>query len=385
MSSLRIISLVLLVGLVTVDRSARAQDAADTAALERSIGGEGGSFNAIARARLIRALRTDDAAAAEPLLRLMARRDPTWLSAEERLCAGALLVDTALLRAPARLEALFAAAEREEFRGNPAYPDDALRTMRDLVRARAGGLFRTLQERGAAPVERQFFTLFVNRCYIRGYRAHEDLNGLVSRFSAEYPGSPEARLAERYIRSDYREEPIGGGFSAGYGVGRFTGKLDDRFSYVHGPAFSGELYLWSATASASFMFGAAHIGRSFRGGNGVWPAGNAQLACVNLELGYEFRWGRLAVTPMAGLAVTNLTAPSDAAVAEAPRTGDRLGLGIGVIGGYRIPSDVGPHIDLRVRAGSAGGGLSGYDPGFAGSLWYVQIGFALVQRPYRGR
>ncbi len=93
------------------------------------------------------------------------------------------------------------------------------------------------------------------------------------------------------------------------------------------------------------------------------------------------------MTPLAGLAGQSVRGDDSAGAGSAtlPRTNMRIGYDVGAILGYRIPFDVGPHLDLRVQAGRMATALGDYDPGFSGGLWYLRLGFALVQRPYEGR
>jgi hypothetical protein len=191
----------------------------------------------------------------------------------------------------------------------------------------------------------------------------------------------------RYIHKNYGEVPIGAAFSAGYATGEFDGELGRRFNYFIGPMLAGELYIHRFTVAAWINFGVAKAPRDFIAGERIWGAGSSTITNITLDLGWEFRFGRLAITPLAGLGIQGMRGIDSHAFEgdEAPRTNDRMGYDVATIIGYRIPFDVGPHIDFRARVGRTATGLHRYDPAFAGSLWYLQLGFALVQRPYRGR
>jgi hypothetical protein len=95
------------------------------------------------------------------------------------------------------------------------------------------------------------------------------------------------------------------------------------------------------------------------------------------------RAGRLGITPSIGMAMQSATGAHQTEAADPPRTDARYGwtgsLGIG----YRIPSDIGPHFDLRARVGYIASALGSYDAGLDGGITYLRIGFALVQRPWR--
>jgi hypothetical protein len=365
-----------------------AQSAGDSVALEKSIAAEHPDlpFVASARRRLLRQLHYSDLNGARVSIAFMARRAPAWLTAAEGLAAEALLADTTLLRDIPHLEMLMAGAASGP-KQSPAYDDLLYRSEIDMLRERAEGL----QDRfvAASPMadELLFYNLLVNHLYTRGYRAQEKLNARVDDFASRYPASPLAPLAVRYIKLRYAEFPIGLAFTAGYAAGLFSGDIADRYNYFHGPMIGGEVYLWELTVAAWIDFAVAKAPRDFTAGGRLWGAGSSSMVNAAFDAGYEIRLGRLAITPAVGLALQSLRGVAGASgdPADLPRTHDRLGLDLGVIVGYRIPFDLGPHIDFRAKLGRAQTSLSDYDPRFSGALWYVQFAFALVQRPYEGR
>lgn len=368
------------------------QRKSDSLEFERAISSERRDlpFSASARFRLLRGLREGDLPGVRGLLQFMDRRSSAdsygWLAPTERLLAEALLSDTLLIRDLSRLESLLAAARTTE-RQNPAFNDGLHRHMRDLLRERSEGAIGRFAALEPMASELWFFNLLVNHLYIRGLRAQEDLNGRVEEFARKMPGAPLVRLAETYIWKRYSESDFGAAFSAGYSLGGFDGALGEHFGSFHGPSLAGELYLWKWSFAGNITFGVAEALDEFAAGGERWKKGDAPFINGSLSAGYEFRFGRLAVTPFAGLAMQSVRGDDSAGIESAllPRTRDRVGYELGAIVGYRIPSDIGTHIDLRARFGRTATGLSSYDPGFSGALWYIQFAFALVQRPYDPR
>ncbi|MBS1912702.1 MAG: hypothetical protein JST22_12010 [Bacteroidetes bacterium] len=359
----------------------------DSAAVARTIvtAYPGLPFLVAARRLLARDLERGDRVEARNVLSTIDRTDASALTASERLLAETMLADPALLRDTARLSALLEQAV-PAFGEHPDYRDRLYPALREALRTRADAVAAVLDDRAPSDAERAFFNLLINHLFVSGLRGREELNRRVENFAGQYPASPLVPLARRYIHRDYGEVPFGAAFSAGYGVGRFSGDLGDRFAYAHGLLLAGELYIREVTVAASFLFGVAHATNPFTARGSAWPQGNAELTSIALDLGYEFRNGRLAVTPFAGLGVQNVSrAVTDDTAPEPPHTGDAIGYDIGLMIGCRVPFDAGPHLDFRVRVGCTHTGLSSYDPSFSGSFWYITLGFALVQRPYEGK
>lgn len=344
-------------------------------------------FAASARLRLLRAEREGDLRGSRDILQFMDRRRSAdsygWLSATERLLAETLLSDTLLVRDLPRMESLLAAARTTE-RQHPLFNDGLHRHLRDLLRERSDGVTGRFAALEPMASELWFFNLLVNHLSIRGLRAQEELNGRVEEFARKMPGAPLVPLAQEYIWKRYSEADIGAAFSAGYSLGGFDGSLGEHFGSFHGPSLAGELYLWRWTFTGNITFGVADATSAFSAGGEEWSKGDAPFINGALSAGYEFRFGRLAITPLLGLAMQAVRGDDSSGMDGAllPRTHDRVGYELAAIIGYRIPSDIGTHIDLRARFGRTQTGLSSYDPAFSGALWYIQFAFALVQRPY---
>lgn len=373
---------------VALPGTLHAQWGDDSLSMEKLIAAENPSlpFVASARYRLIRQLRSSDLGGVRSMLSFMSRRAPSWLTPAEQLIAETLLSDTSLLRNIPRLEGLLAGAAMQPAQSS-IYEDGLYQRERDLLRDRAEGVQDRLIEHEPAPAERLFFNLLVNHLYARGYRAQERINARVRDFAAQFPGSPLGSIAERYISKEYGEVPVGVAFTAGYGMGVFSGEISRRYNYFHGPMIGGEAYIYDITVAAWLNFGVAKAPLPFMAGGREWGAGSSPLINGAFDVGYELRFGRLSVTPVAGLALQSLRGAdtTGADIESLPRTRDRLGFDAGVIVGYRMPFDVGPHIDFRIKLGRTQSALSDFDSGLAGALWYAQLAFALVQRPYQGR
>lgn len=364
----------------------------DSIALERAVRLERSDlpFSGSARMLLLRRLRQGDGGGAALLLGFMARYGSAdaspWLSPAERLLAETIIADTLLIRNVPRTTSLLANAAQGP-RQSPAFDDRLFERLRDLLRENSDAIALRLDEKGPSQAERVFFNLLVNQLATRGYRAQEEINRRVDAFVGSFPASPLAPLAEMYLKKSYGEADFGAAFMAGYSVGVFDGGLRDRFRLYYGPTLSGELYFRRVTLAGMATFGIADAPQGFSAGGHQWKGGSASFIAMALEAGYEFRFGRLAVTPLAGLAGQSVRGDDSAGAGSAtlPRTNMRIGYDVGAILGYRIPFDVGPHLDLRVQAGRMATALGDYDPGFSGGLWYLRLGFALVQRPYEGR
>jgi|GEM_PF-1928618 len=367
-----------------------AQFSSDSLDIERAIAAERSDLSYAGRARmlLLRRLRTDDVGEARRLLGFMDRYRPAgWLTATERLAAETLIGDSLLIRDTARMEGLLAAARVTE-RQHLSYHDDLQASLRDLLRGRADAVTARFLAWEPTVGERWFINLLINHLHVRGLRGQEELNSRVDEFARRFPDAPLLPIARQYIRKDYAEVDFGAAFSAGYSLGTFDGSLGEYFDSYHGPVLAGELYLYRITIAGSLNFGVADAVRDFEAGGERWENGESPFLNAALCAGYEFRFGRLAITPLAGLAMQSARGSDSAGIDEPdlPRTRDRVGLEVGALVGYRIlPSDRGTHIDLRVRVGRTWTGLSTYAPEFSGALWYLQFAFALVQRPYDAR
>lgn len=371
-----------------------AQSRSDSLDIERAISVERLdiqlSYPGRARMLLLRRLRMGESLAARRLHTFMSARVPgesaDWLTASEQLIVETLIGDSLLVRDTARLERLLVTAKSTE-QQSIFHADNLYHTLRDILRGQADATTARFMSWEPTEQEQRFINLLINHLYIRGLRAQEDLNERVDDFARRMPSAPLLPIAQRHIRKDYAEADFGAAFSAGYSLGTFDGAIRDVFDFYHGPSLAGELYIYRTTIAGHINFGVAHAAQEFTAGGEVWEKGYASFLNASLCAGREFRFGRLAFTPLAGIAMQSVRGADSSGVDEAdiPRTRDRVGLEIGGIIGYRIPSDQGTHIDLRARVGRTWSGISSYDPSFSGALWYIQFAFALVQRPYDAR
>jgi hypothetical protein len=384
-------AIVALILLAIIPCVATAQRASDSAAIDRAIRLERSDlpFAASARMLLLRRLRQGDARGGRSLLVFMGRRPDdaaTWLTARERLLAETIIADTLLVRERERMTSLLATAAISA-KQNLAYDDRLFESERDLLRESVDAVAARFDENDPTPAERTFYNLLINQLFTRGYRAQEKINDRVDAFAGAYPASPLVPIAREYLKKAYGETDFGAAFMAGYAFGGFDGGLGRRFDLFYGPSLSGELYLYRITIAGVVTFGNAVAPQPFTAGGEQWLSGSQSFINLALDGGYELRFGRLAITPLLGLAGQAIRGADSAGSdpAALPRTNVRLGYDLGAIIGYRIPFDVGPHLDLRVQGGRAAVSFDGYDPSLSGSLWYIRLGFALIQRPYEGR
>lgn len=366
-----------------------AQESVDSLAIEHriTIAYPGRSFIESARSLMFNDLEAGNVRQASDLLVFMDRRrmsDGTlWLGPAERLLAEVAINDTASLNDRMYLANLLAGTV--DPRQRLAFNDRLLERLRELLRKNLIRISTAFDGTDPTPEQRRFFVLLINHLLVVGYRARAEVNDLVDRFAIDFPGTWRADLATRYIMRPYDEADFGAGFSAAYAAGRFDASLADIFSSFHAPVLAGEVYLYRVTIVGMFMIGVANAPASFTAGGRMWKQGEASFISASLDAGYEFRFARLAFTPLAGLAVQSIRSAGDEELESnsLPRTRNRLGLDIGVSVGYRIPFDIGPNIDLRIRFDRTTTALGDYDPVFSGALYSVAIGFALVHRPYR--
>ncbi|MEO5930739.1 MAG: hypothetical protein ABIR47_12455 [Candidatus Kapaibacterium sp.] len=369
-----------------------AQTGADSLRIESRIALERSdlSFAASARFMLLRELGERDIRGVRDLLAFMGRRrspdGSSWLSPAERLIAETIAADTLLVRNFSRLESLLSTAAIGP-RQSMLFNDKLYARQQEVLKRDADVVASRFDQFGPSAVERVFYNLLINNQFSRGYRAQEELNNRIDTFQRHHPAEPLAQLAGEYFRKIYWEVDYGAGFMAGYTVGTFDKRLGERLNLFHGPVLSGELYFHRITMAGTAMFGTARAPSSFVAGGEEWNHGDLPCVTMSLDFGYEIRTGRFAITPMAGIAGLSVMSADSGAAGSLPLgdTHTRIGYDVAAIVGYRIPSDVGPHIDLRFVVGRRWTGLGDYDPSFAGSLWYLHLAFALIQRPYRGR
>lgn len=360
---------------------------ADSAAYEEWLAGINRRKPVVANARLAMAETVKRGAWDETklLLTFMDNRQNNgpWLNGPERLLLLSILPDTATLLNPAMLEPML--AETWSIAGS-LRPDGVRDRLRYLLRSGAASASDRFDGYRPTEEERRFFNLLLNHLTVRGYRAQESLNTLVAQFAAEYPRSRFLPLAQSYISRQYSEQVGGLGILTSYGGGMPTGQLGERFGKLHGLAVELEGYLYWATFSGAIQFLSLAVPSAFVAGGDSWPAGDASMTNATLSLGYEFRQGRIAFTPMVGLAAVSVqSGDAIGQQSQAIQTGFGLGFDLSGVADYRIPFDEGPHINVRARVGYSSNALGGYDPGFAGGILYFRLGFGLVYRPYVGR
>ncbi len=305
-----------------------------------------------------------------------------WITPRELLLARIYAVEPLVTRDP-MLGALLAQAPLRPRARVGVLREELLTMEQTVVRGGLAPLSERYLRAGLDSVELRFLNLLIDHLLVKGYRARSELNREVDRFIEEAPTSPLAALAATYLRYPYREERFGLAFGAGYILGRFLGPVSDRFSYLHGATLGGELYLDRVTIVGGLGFGTARLSSGFTAAGEAWPAGNAPIVLGSLLAGWELRHGRLAITPLAGLAFQSIRSPGEQTPeSRLPSTGGRVGVELGALVGYRIPFDRGTHIDLRFRLGWSSTSAGEYDPAFRGSSYFAGLGFALVHRPY---
>lgn len=369
---------------------AQAPATIDSAGIALRIADEinGSSLAARARLALLKAIRSGEFDRAAEVLDFMdlyavSLGASDWITPAERLLSETLQGDPRLVVRASRLKDLLY-GWRSSPHQHPGYHDDLHARLRDLLRVSVDAAFQLLDRWRLDPEDRFFFLILVNHLTIQGIRGREQLNNMIDSFAVEYPESPLAGIARDAIRFTYRERPIGAAIHVGYEVGLFDGALGKRFRRYYGPVIAGEFFAWEATIGARLSIGLADGRESFRAGGEAWPLGEASLLALSLDAGYEIRLGRLAFTPMAGVALQHLQSADSVEVAteSRPSSGTRIGYDLAVQTTYRIAFDRGPHVDLRIRLGRSDSDLEAYDAILAGGLWYVGLGIAIVHRPY---
>ena len=329
------------------------------------------------------ARRADSATVRETIARLDERRrgeSPAWLSGYERLALLVALPATDVVEDSSAISRLLAAASTES--GVGPFADEHAESLRELIRTSAQRIAARYDEGGPSDEERRFLNLLLNHLHLRGLRGRGDLGARAESFASAYDGSWRAAVVRASIIGVYREDRFGMAFSAGYRSANVLGDASEAIDAAYGAALAGEAYYDALTVILELNVGVAHAPSPFVAGGVVWPSGDLPMLAGSVVGGYEARFGRWAITPLAGLAMHSLrTEPTDERD-EPLRTGLRGGFDVGAMVGYRIAFDVGTHVDLRMRAGASIMSMSGYDERLNGTLLYVQAGFALVYRPY---
>ena len=386
-STLIVFACTLVPALAALPATAQRTPASDSLAMERriSVAAADVPFAEGARALLMARLTSGEPEEARRIIDFMERRTgyspAPWLAPRERLLAEALTAPLRLIRNRPALEQMLR-RDRDAIAGASAFEDHLADRMRELLRITIAENLRTVGATGSSDSELRFAELFLNWLMTRGYRPRNDLDIRIEAFTAAYPDDPLVAIATEYLMSRFQQSTLGGAFSAGYTVGAIGGGLGERFDLFRAPSLAGELYYGGLTMTADLEIGAVEAPSDFAAGGMNWKSGTTSLLIGELTVGYEIRSGRLAVTPSAGVAVESATGALESEGADPPRTEMRYGWS-GALGlGYRIPSDVGPHFDLRARIGYIASALDGYDRSLDGGITYLRLGFALVQRPW---
>jgi hypothetical protein len=339
-----------------------------------------------ARAFVVESALAGDSALVRGVIALVDERrgrdSAQWLSAYERLAIAVILPATDMLADSVAMARLLA-AESAAPNANPFADDHAARLREHLI-AGATRIAARYDDHQPSEQARRFFNLLLNHLHLRGLRGRSELGARAEAFVADHPDAWRSRLLERHVVGDYREDRFGLAFAAGYRTANVHGNAGELFEYAHGAALSGEAYLDRITAVIELNVGVAHAPSAFTAGGDDWDKGDLPYLAGSIGAGYELRLNRLAVTPLVGVSLHSLREEPGDSLGQA-RTGFRGGFDAAAIIGYRIPFDVGTHIDLRMRVGIATMAMSGYDSRLAGMLVYAQFGFALVHRPYRPR
>lgn len=346
------------------------------------------TFGGRARLSLLKSMRSGEFDVVAELLDFMDRYGQSlgaadWLTPAERLLSESLLGDPRLVVRASRLNDMLV-GWRERPHQHPLYQDQLHDKLRELLRVSVDAVFQLLDRWRVDPEDRFFFLILVNHLTIQGIRGREQLNGMIDSFAVEYPASSLVEIARGHIQFVYRERPIGGAIHVGYEVGLFDDGLERLYRRYYGPVIGGEFYAWEMTLAARLSIGLADGKESFHAGGEAWPVGESSMLSLSLDLGYEVRFGRLAFTPMAGVALQHLRSADSIGVAteSRPNAGGRIGYDVAMQTTYRIAFDRGPHVDLRMRLGRTDSSLENYDAILGGGLWYVGLGIAIVHRPY---
>lgn len=348
------------------------------------------SFTASARKLFARQLRRGDYEDARGLIIFMGRSSRPdaagWLTGAEELVARTIIAPGSVISDIAGLGE-FLRRRVAEPREHPGYIDQLYRALqRDLLEDFTN-IARRFTSGDPSDEELTFFTLLTNHLTIRGLRGREEINRRATDFAATYPNSALATLACTYIKVPYKESDIGFAFQAGYTAGGYVATQSDLLGKMDGPSIGLEAYYKQGTFAGNVVFGTVALENAFSHGGEEWRVGDAPFINVTFDLGWEFRLARLALVPMGGISLAAMDAPGKSyeGTMTVPATGGYIGYDLSGMIAYRIfPSDIGPHLDVRMRGGWTHSGLGDYDEAIGGSLWYVTLGIALVQRPYRG-
>lgn len=366
--------------LALVPALASAQD--DSLALERAIEGHRPTMTFVESARSFveRALARGDSLRVRRTIAHMDRRSPAtpWAAAEERLAMLLAVGARDVIGDSLALGRLLAAARTES---RAVVEDELHDALPRLLRTAEPEVIEDLDALGALDAERRFVNILFNHLRVRGLRGRLAVTALASEYASDFPASWRSELLRRFVIEEYREEPFGLAFAAGYRAANVLGDASKVLDHAHGVALGIEAYYQQATLALELVAGAANAVVAIEHAGEGWQAGDLAWIGAAALVGYEIRFERLAITPLVGIALYSLR--GEAPDGSRPRTGFHAGFDAALAAGYRIPFDAGPHIDLRVRAGIATLAMTDFDARLGGAMPYVQVGFALVHRPYR--
>lgn len=380
-----IVGLIVIAGLIVVTVPLAAQPPA----LERRIADYRRElpFVESARAFVVDAARRGDSATVRAAMRLVDERrvderEP-WLSPYERLAIAVILPAADIVEDSIALGRLLA-ADQAAPDARP-FLDEHAETLRDFVRENAQRIAARYDDLDPTEESRRFFNLLLNHLHLRGLRGRSELASRAESFALAYPASWRTTLLRRHVIGEYREDRFGLAFGAGYRSANVLGDAAAKLDYAHGASIAGEAYYDELTVVLELLVGIVNAPAPFDAGGESWPSGDLPMIAGSAVAGYELRLARWSLTPLAGLAMHSFRSERGDAGEEPLRTGFRAGFDLGAMIGYRVPFDVGTHIDLRLRPGVSFMSMSGYDDRLSGTLLYLQAGFALVYRPYRPR
>jgi hypothetical protein len=300
-----------------------------------------------------------------------------WLSSSERLDIAIVRGDLALFRDTTRLDQMLAADLRDRHLA-PPYLDSLPSALRKIERDHAPALIAAFDSRGATDIEQRFYAILLNSRVVRGIRAQRGIHELIESLQRDAPASPYTGMARRYLDVEYTDASIGASFFFGYEFGVTSGAIGDRFAQFGAPTLASELYIDQVAITGRIRFAVLTASSGVRA-TSTLPAGDASFVGVSIGGGYEFRSGMILVTPYVGIGMNELSFdPTNGGV----KSGWNIGWEFGALISYRIPSDVGPHLDLSLRLARMTPGLGRFDDALSGSIYSIAIGLALVQRPY---
>ena len=342
-------------------------------------------FSTSARALLLRRVKGYQFDQGVELLTFMERRKGTkgWITPDEEVLAQLLLMNTTFLLDTNRIAELLK-ARLSHYGGHGIIKDNLYNDLSQNLRGDPDEILRRVERGGKNEEERRFLEILVNGLAVRGVRKTENVNQRVAQFVQEYPNSPYGRIAEDYLQLNTVQATIGGGLFAGY---TFGGAVTGLSGTAFGPFFSGELYIDHVLLSVSLFAGVLTISDSFSVADRFWRSGDASLTGGSLDIGYEGRSNNVVLTPFVGLTLYELQEGQGVSLESDDlfTTGSSFGFQAGVMAGLRVPFDVPPHIDLKLRFALIQPGFTSYSEQLESPLFLTTLSFGLIQRPYTTR